>query len=347
MQRKRLSNLRKISPFVSYKFPSLERPENHPLNSSSDKKRSIHTPAQDPIRLHYALENMRKSERYLKRPKTFDKKFLKHLEKTGYDETGIIVRREFYNNKKKQMRKFGSFEDSVIDYPDVIKRGKRVEEVIEDDIRIESNHLINFLDHEKNSEIEKKIKEKKTPKKIIKEPKKEIDNEIINISDFAKKMKKLKPLKSSKIRKKSVKGGPELLTKYLKERKKINENKAIKQKFKERNKKFRSHSLEYTPLPSKRGDLIVNPNNPEILKFKQRVVPPHNPLKEFKVRDLGKKRIKSLRSRRGKKSNKTDFGKTEGSIFHKTGGMFRDQMKLMRFQSYWDVDPSSINSSIE
>lgn len=38
---------------------------------------------------------------------------------------------------------------------------------------------------------------------------------------------------------------------------------------------------------------------------------------------------------------------SSGKRYRKTHRMFRDQVKLMNFQSYWDVDPSAINSSVE
>lgn len=55
---------------------------------------------------------------------------MKHLEKTGYDDTGVMVVREFNREKEKRMRKFGSFEQSVIDYPDIVDGKKSFVDVI-------------------------------------------------------------------------------------------------------------------------------------------------------------------------------------------------------------------------
>lgn len=357
MQRKRLKNLRKIPPYVSYNFPSLENPELHEKNSSSTEKRSIHAPAFDPKHLHIALEKMRTSERYLKRPKNFSKKFLQHLEKTGYDDIGIMVNREFYNDKDKRMKKYGSYEQSVIDYPEVIIKGKKVEEVIEDDINIESNSINFKIDitekkpkketKEENLEKEKRITDSKIHIEEGKQPnednKKLVQSEIINISEFQPNKTLPTPVKPVKIKERR-----RPVSRYLRQRKKINDNYAVKLKFDQRNRTFRSKSLEYAPLPDSRGDLIVNPNNPEILKFKQRVLAPHNPLLEKKRERIGRK-IQSLRNKR-KKRNSFEGGKfqdTSGKLYRKTNGLFKDQVKLMHFHSYWDVDPTSINNSVE
>lgn len=106
---KRGSKLQKVSPFVGYKFKKQA--------SSHSKKGSIYLPERDPPSFHLVLENMRNSFHYLNNKKNFEKPFINHLKKTGFDETGIICRKEWYTDKSKQKRRFGQGDDSFIDYP--------------------------------------------------------------------------------------------------------------------------------------------------------------------------------------------------------------------------------------
>lgn len=106
---KRDAKLRKVSPFNGYKFK--ERP------ASVSKNRSIYIPERDHPSYHLILQNMRNSYHYVKDKKHFEKPFMKHLEKTGFDETGVICRKEWQTNKSNQKRKFGQGDDGFIDYP--------------------------------------------------------------------------------------------------------------------------------------------------------------------------------------------------------------------------------------
>lgn len=106
---KRDKQLQKVSPFTGFKF------KNNP--STVSDSRAIYTPERDHPSFHLVLQNMRNSFNYLKDDNNFKKPFINHLKKTGFDETGIICRREWYTNKDNRKRKFGQGDDSFIDYP--------------------------------------------------------------------------------------------------------------------------------------------------------------------------------------------------------------------------------------
>jgi hypothetical protein len=60
---------------------------------------------------------MRNSINYVKDQHNFEKPFLGHLAQTGFDEVGIICKREFENDKKLRKRKFGQGKIGFVEYP--------------------------------------------------------------------------------------------------------------------------------------------------------------------------------------------------------------------------------------
>jgi len=111
----RLKRLRRISPFNGYHFK--ETPSSKCVTQRSSEYRSIYAPKYDTPKHNIVLTNMRNSEHYLRSQIHFEKPFMEHIEKTGYDNVGIVCKREFELEKQKRRKKFGSEEDMIMWYP--------------------------------------------------------------------------------------------------------------------------------------------------------------------------------------------------------------------------------------
>ena len=116
LNKTRLKRLRRISPYNGYEFK--DTPTSYNQIHRSSNQRTIYTPHYDSPSRHLVLANMRNSEHYVRNDVHFQKPFMDHLEKTGYDHLKGVIRREFYNSQAKKRRKFGSEENMVMYYPD-------------------------------------------------------------------------------------------------------------------------------------------------------------------------------------------------------------------------------------
>lgn len=109
---------RAVNPFNGYKIKKNK--------SGWVRGMNIYIPKHDEGRYHNVLCNMRKSLNYIQDPENFKRKFKKHLEKTGFDAVPVVCVREWQTDKKRRKKKFGDFEDAVVDYPDPNEPNRRL-----------------------------------------------------------------------------------------------------------------------------------------------------------------------------------------------------------------------------
>lgn len=109
---------RAVNPFNGYKIK--------PNKSGWVRGMNIYIPKYDEGKYHNVLCNMRKSLNYIQDPENFKRKFKKHLEKTGFDAVPVVCVREWQTDGKRRKKKFGDFEDAVVDYPDPQNPGQRL-----------------------------------------------------------------------------------------------------------------------------------------------------------------------------------------------------------------------------
>lgn len=137
----RKKRLEKINPFNGYNFKC--KPSGNVFNARRNSVKTIYLPEHDRPTYHNILTNMRNSVNYVKDPNHFDDRFMRHLDKTGFEEKGLICRREYVKEEGKRRRKFGSQEDMVIRYP-----FNRVDDVIRDIERSYSKETGDGVDEE-------------------------------------------------------------------------------------------------------------------------------------------------------------------------------------------------------
>lgn len=101
---------RAVNPYNGFKIKD--------KNSGWVRGMNIYIPKYDEGKYHNVLCNMRKSLNYIQDPENFKRKFKRHLENTGFDAVPVVCVREWQTDEKKRKKKFGDFEDAVIDYPD-------------------------------------------------------------------------------------------------------------------------------------------------------------------------------------------------------------------------------------
>ena len=105
----RAKRMRNISPFNGYKF------KTKPVIPGPDK--AVYVPKYDKPDYHITLQNMRASVNYVKDQDNVLEPFEKHLGETGFDQVGILCKREFENNKEFRKRKYGEGLESLVTYP--------------------------------------------------------------------------------------------------------------------------------------------------------------------------------------------------------------------------------------
>lgn len=101
---------RAVTPYNGFKIK--------PKQSGWVRGMNIYIPKYDEGKYHNVLCNMRKSLNYIQDPENFKRKFKQHLEKTGFDAVPVVCVREWQSDPKRRKKKFGDFEDAVVDYPD-------------------------------------------------------------------------------------------------------------------------------------------------------------------------------------------------------------------------------------
>lgn len=101
----RTRRITKVSPYNGFKFK--ESPSSSIFYATKNSTKAVYLPEYDNPSYHNVLTNMRNSVSYVKDPSSFEDKFMRHLEKTGFDELGMVCRKEYLNNVEKQRKNLG------------------------------------------------------------------------------------------------------------------------------------------------------------------------------------------------------------------------------------------------